>query len=177
MAKLKVYRTAIGFHDAYVAAPSKKAALEAWGTTKDLFARGAAEIVVDSKLTEAPLAEPGKVIKVLRELPAEEPVTAPARAKKATSGKAAAPEPKKPKPKPKPKPRPNRAALNAAEQALDDLATRQQSELAAIDEKVKQLQRERRDLVAAQEREVAKLDRKRGAAEAKYQAALSRWQA
>lgn len=29
--KLKVYRTPIGFHDAYVAAPSQKAALEAWG--------------------------------------------------------------------------------------------------------------------------------------------------
>jgi hypothetical protein len=30
MAKLKVFRTPIGFHDAYVAAPSKKAALAAW---------------------------------------------------------------------------------------------------------------------------------------------------
>ena len=29
MATLKVYRTPIGFHDAYVAAPSKKAALRA----------------------------------------------------------------------------------------------------------------------------------------------------
>lgn len=29
--KLKVYRTPIGFHDAYVAAPSQKAALKAWG--------------------------------------------------------------------------------------------------------------------------------------------------
>ena len=29
--RLKVFRTSIGFHDAYVAAPSRKAALEAWG--------------------------------------------------------------------------------------------------------------------------------------------------
>lgn len=33
-AKLRLYQTALGFHDAYVAAPSKKAALEAWGTKK-----------------------------------------------------------------------------------------------------------------------------------------------
>ena len=40
--KLKVFRTPIGFHDAYVAAPSQKAALQAWGTDTDLFARGVA---------------------------------------------------------------------------------------------------------------------------------------
>jgi hypothetical protein len=33
-AKLKVFRTPIGFHDAYVAAPSQKAALEAWEATR-----------------------------------------------------------------------------------------------------------------------------------------------
>ena len=43
--RLKVFRTAIGFHDAYVAAPSRKAALEAWGTDKDLFARGVARLL------------------------------------------------------------------------------------------------------------------------------------
>lgn len=30
--KLKVFCTPIGFHDAYVAAPSQKAALEVWDT-------------------------------------------------------------------------------------------------------------------------------------------------
>lgn len=43
--KLKVFRTSIGFHDAYVSAPSRKAALEAWGAGKDLFAIGSAELV------------------------------------------------------------------------------------------------------------------------------------
>jgi hypothetical protein len=42
--KLKVYRTPIGFHDAYVAAPSKKAALEASGSDANLFVRGIAEL-------------------------------------------------------------------------------------------------------------------------------------
>lgn len=35
--RLKVYRTPIGFHDTYVAAPSQKAALAAWGSGHDLF--------------------------------------------------------------------------------------------------------------------------------------------
>ena len=64
--KLKVFRTPTGFHDAYVAAPSRKAALEAWGADADLFARGVAEQVTDPKLTAAPLERPGEVIKLSR---------------------------------------------------------------------------------------------------------------
>lgn len=64
--KLKVYRTPIGFHDAYVAAPSQKAALEAWGSDANLFARGVAELVDDDALTKEPLAKPGMVIKRAR---------------------------------------------------------------------------------------------------------------
>lgn len=84
-AKLKVYRTPIGFHDAYVAAPSQKAALQAWGSDADLFARGVAEQVADPALMEEPLAHPGKVIRRLRgsaeeqlaALPAESPAPKP----------------------------------------------------------------------------------------------------
>ena len=61
--KLKVFRTAIGFHDAYVAAPSQKAALEAWGSDGNLFATGAAERVDDPALAREPLAQPGVVIR------------------------------------------------------------------------------------------------------------------
>ncbi len=60
--KLKVFRTPIGFHDAYVAAPSQKAALEAWGADGNLFAQGIAEQVTDPELMEEPLASPGKVL-------------------------------------------------------------------------------------------------------------------
>jgi hypothetical protein len=35
---LKAFRLPIGFHDAYAAAPSQKAAIEAWGSDKDVFA-------------------------------------------------------------------------------------------------------------------------------------------
>ena len=64
--KLKVFRTAIGFHDAYVAAPSRKAALEAWGADANIFAQGIAEQVTDPKLMEEPLSRPGEVIRKLR---------------------------------------------------------------------------------------------------------------
>lgn len=66
MPKLKVFRTTIGFHDAYVATPSRAAALRAWGAGTDLFAMGAAETVNDPELTAAPLAEPGRVIRLSR---------------------------------------------------------------------------------------------------------------
>ncbi len=58
--KLKVFRAAIGFDDAYVAAPSRKAALAAWGSDADLFARGMADEVTDPELTAAPLARAGQ---------------------------------------------------------------------------------------------------------------------
>ena len=64
--KLKVFRTPIGFHDAYVAAASQKAALEAWGADANIFAQGIAEEVTDPKLMEDPLARPGEVIRSVR---------------------------------------------------------------------------------------------------------------
>jgi hypothetical protein len=70
--KLKVYRTVAGFNDAYVAATSQKAALEAWGSVRDLFARGIAELVTDPALTAAPLASPGVVVKHSRGTTAEQ---------------------------------------------------------------------------------------------------------
>ena len=64
--KLKVFRTPTGFHDAYVAAPSQKAALKAWGSEHDLFARGIAEKVDDPELMREPLSQPGVVVRRLR---------------------------------------------------------------------------------------------------------------
>ena len=61
-----MFRTPIGFHDAYVAAPSMKAALAVWGSSTNLFSQGAAELVTDPKLTRAPLARPGEVVRVPR---------------------------------------------------------------------------------------------------------------
>ena len=41
--KLKTYETSLGFFDLAIAAPSMKAALEAWGADSNLFHQGAAK--------------------------------------------------------------------------------------------------------------------------------------
>jgi colicin import membrane protein len=61
--QLKVYRTHLGFYDLIVAAPSKKAALEAWGASPHLFAQGFAAETTEPKLVEAALKAPGVVLK------------------------------------------------------------------------------------------------------------------
>ena len=41
--KLKTYQTSLGFFDLVIAAPSMKAALEAWGADSNLFHQGRGE--------------------------------------------------------------------------------------------------------------------------------------
>lgn len=70
MAKLvkgmKVFRTKIGFDDYVVATSSKKAALEAWDVTRDLFANGEAEQTDDPKAIDVALTNPGKAVALPR---------------------------------------------------------------------------------------------------------------
>src|SRR5215470_3678961 len=62
--KLKIYRTSAGgFFELAVAAPSMKAAAEAWGADKDVFERGFAEQTDDPKVVEAAMAMPGVVLR------------------------------------------------------------------------------------------------------------------
>jgi hypothetical protein len=172
MPKLKVYRTPIGFHDAYVAAPSMKAALQAWGTTKNLFSRGAAELVTDAKLTKEPLARPGEVIKRARGSAAEHRKAAGSGGGAAGEGKTA------PKPKPaKRPPRPNRKPLEKAEQALDTARQRHERALADIDRRLDALQEKRHELAKEQESEIAGLEEELAERESAYRRALDKWEA
>jgi hypothetical protein len=64
MAKqLKVFRAHLGFYDTIVAAPSQKAALEAWGMHINVFADGTAAVTTDKDAVEAGTAHPGAVLK------------------------------------------------------------------------------------------------------------------
>lgn len=173
---LKVYRTAIGFHDAYVAAPSMKAALAAWGTDKDLFARKAAEVVTDPALTKAPLAHPGEVIRVVRGSAAEH-VKALGKIERAKVTQDAEPAPEKPaRPgKPKRPPKPTREFVKLAEEALKAADKRSRERLAELAAREKALADERRRL----EREIA-ADRQRHEARVRraedaYAAELEAW--
>lgn len=162
---LKVFRTPIGFHDAYVAAPTQKAALEAWGSERDLFARGIAERVDDPALTKAPLAHPGDVIRVLRQSPDEPPASRKRSPDRTTAEK---------KPR-KPRPRPSRATLDRAEAALETLKREQQEEREALASEEAALAKHRRALEAKQMRAIASLETKVERAEATYRRALDRW--
>jgi len=171
--KLKVFRTAIGFHDAYVAAPSQKAALEAWGAEANIFAQGIAEEVTDPKLMEEPLARPGEVIKRVRGTH-EEHVAA--LGKNAPRPKAKTKDADAPKAKSKPGPKPSRAELDAAEEALEKAGKKQRKALAKIDEQIQKLERERRDLQRKQEREHDKLEEEVDRARSAYQRAMRAWE-
>lgn len=146
--KLKVFRTPIGFHDAIVAAPSQKAALEAWGADSNLFAQGVAERVEEPELQQAALAQPGEVIRILRGSK-EEQVAALAKmpARKKSNARVESPSSRQAATAPKPKrpAKPSRAAVADAEEAIDALDKQQHRELAAIDQQITALQRERRD--------------------------------
>ena len=61
--KLKTYQTSLGFFDLAVAAPSMKAALEAWGADSNLFHQGAAKQSEDPDVIAATMAAPGVVLK------------------------------------------------------------------------------------------------------------------
>lgn len=163
---LKVYRTPIGFHDAYVAAPTQKAALEAWGTDRNLFARGDAEIVTDPKLTEEPLSKPGMVFKRARgsddaQFAALNEGEARPR-KTGTSGKRASP-------------RPDRTRLDAVEAELEAAAQKHRIEDRALEREFAALEKKRQAIKRRQAREIARLDKARDTQERAYQRGLDTW--
>jgi len=174
--KLKVYRTPIGFHDAYVAAPSQKAALAAWGSDANLFARGVAEEVTDPALTAEPLAQAGKVIKRLRGSVAEQFAALPPDAPKAdrSRSQSIAGSPRSPARKAR-APKPDRAPLTDAEQALAAAQGRQRDENKALAEREAELARERRALADRQEAESAELEAAVEQARAAYDRAMDAW--
>jgi len=55
--------TSLGFFDQAIAAPSMKAALEAWGSKSNLFHQGFAKETDDPAIVEATMAKPGLVLK------------------------------------------------------------------------------------------------------------------
>ena len=61
--KLKTYTTSAGFFDLAVAAPSMKAALEAWGSKSNLFQHGFAKASDDPKVVAVTMAHPGVVLR------------------------------------------------------------------------------------------------------------------
>ena len=61
--RLKTYQTSIGFFDLAIAAPSMKAAAQAWGSDTDVFKKGFAKETDDPKIVAATMAKPGVLLK------------------------------------------------------------------------------------------------------------------
>lgn len=184
MAKLKVFRTPIGFHDAYVAAPSKKAALAAWGAKADLFARGLAETVTDAELTHEPLSQPGHVIRVKRGTDVEHFRALPKATKRPSLPKVGAErspeksearEHKATKPAKTSRPRPSRALVERADAAIAVADGKYSKALKILEEQEQALRQERKRLTSDHEANVRRLNAARDDALRSYRKRIEAW--
>ena len=155
MPKLKVFCTTSGFHDSIVAAPSKPAALKAWGAKTDLFSMGAARLVTDPKIAKKALDRPGEVIRL----------------KRSGGGEVAA----APKRKAKASKPPSRSRLKAAEEKLAELQAKQDKELDAVEREIRALEKKRDQLAARHSKARSAAERKVEEARDEYEAALADW--
>jgi hypothetical protein len=174
--KLKVFRTPTGFHDAYVAASSQKAALEAWGADANLFTRGRAEEVTNPRLMAEPLKHPGEVIRVSRgdlkaQLKALGPRTKP-NARKAT---AAQRKPGTREKAPRRKSPPRRDRVDKAEAALDAARAQHAGERAVLEKQLHTLEGKLDALKTRQAKAIGTLEDRVAKAQADYRAALLAW--
>src|SRR6202161_3435448 len=183
--KLKTYETSLGFFDLAIAAPSMKAALEAWGADSNLFRQGAAQESTDPDVVAATMKKPGVVLKrpvgsggpfgEHAELPKDlgqderkKPVPKPAKAKKAPG-------------------QPDKVADRKAAQAYERERQRRERE-EAKEEAARQKERERRQHAGAKaQAELDKAEREHAeragairdeaeALEKKSQAEETRWE-
>jgi len=169
--KLKVFRTPIGFHDAYVAAPSMKAALEAWGSATNLFAAGAAEVVTDPELMREPLARPGEVIRKARGTDAEH-VRALGKSEKKDRP---TPDPSRSREGRKKTPRPSSARVEKAEAAVEDAEARHRAALDGLRAEEQAIEQRRQKLEQERRAERERLDRALDTAREHYRKALAEW--
>lgn len=158
--KLKTYQTSLGFYDQAVAAPSMKAALEAWGASSNLFHQGVAKETDDPDIVAATMASPGVVLR--RPVGSDGPFTESAELPTDLADGEA-----KPKRKPKPSKRPSKTAKTPPRK-IDDRQAREAA--AAFEKEERRREAERRKEEAARAKERARRDK----AVASAQAALDK---
>lgn len=166
--KLKTYQTSLGFYDEAVAAPSMKAALQAWGASSNLFHQGAAKETDDPDVVAATLAKPGVVLRrpVGSNGPFTESAELPtdlAEGERRTKSRTKATRKAKSKSKPRSKQRPAKSARKPSRE-IDDQAARKAA--AAFEKEERRREAQRRKEEAARARERARRDKAVAAAEA-----------
>jgi hypothetical protein len=135
MPKLKTFTTEQGFFELAVAAPSRAAALRAWGMKHDLFAQGFARQTGDRAVITATMAKPGTVLR--RPLGAKTVFGVEAELPKVPLGKARMPQ----KPRQKAK-----AEREKAAKALAELDQSYRRRLAALHEELHGVQNQIREV-------------------------------
>jgi len=156
MPKLKVFCATSGFDNSVVAAPSRPAALKAWGAKTDLFSMGVARQVTDPKIVKKALARPGEVIRLGRSGGGE--AEAPKRSAKKKTAR-----------------RPSRAKLAAAEERLEKLEQRQAKERDAIKRELAAFERKRDQLEKRHAKARSAAEDRLEQSRADNEAALERW--
>ena len=194
--KLKTYVTSAGFFDLAVAAPSMKAALEAWGSKSNLFHHGFATQSEDPKVVVATMAKPGVVLR--RPVGSHGPFSEHAALPKDLPVTLAKAEPKPAKHAPKPLAK----ARKPPREPADDKAEREAARRAALafekEEKRRESERRKEEVARAKERErreraiaaaeaaldearreheerVAEIEKERAAVDRKSEAEDARW--
>ncbi|WP_038931754.1 hypothetical protein [Bradyrhizobium japonicum] len=168
--KLKTYQTSLGFYDQAVAAPSMKAALEAWGASSNLFHQGAAKETDDPDIVAATMASPGVVLR--RPVGSDGPFTESAKLPTDLADSEAKRKPRpnsKPESKSKSKQRPAEGATKQLRK-IDDQDARKAA--AAFEKEERRRDAARRKEEAAIARERAKERARRDKAVATAQATL-----
>jgi colicin import membrane protein len=182
--KLKTYQTSSGFFDLAVAAPSMKAAAEAWGSRTNVFTQGFAKETRDPAIVAATLAKPGVVLR--RPVGSNGPFTEHAKLPKDLPGEKVKARPSKPQKQPPTRQTDGkgaRAASLAFEREQKRRETKRRKEEAAQEKKRKR----REQLIAKAERaleqakrehetKLQKIEKDRAALDRRSQAEEARWE-
>jgi hypothetical protein len=143
---LKTFQAHLGFYDTVVAAPSRAAALKAWGSRQNLFRDGQAKETKDPQAVAAATAKPGVVLRrpvgsngPFSENPDLPKVSAQPKLKLVHSAKTEAAPKKKAAPE---RPPPDRRPIERAEKALAKLREDERRALAEMDARKAALDKE-----------------------------------
>ncbi len=184
--KLQTYTTSAGFFDLAIAAPSMKAALEAWGARSNLFQHGFARLSDDPQIVAATMARPGVVLRrpVGTQAPFSEHAELPSNLP-VGNAKAKRDKPAKKKRAPASRPADEKAARQAAFEFEEEQRRRERE--AAKDEAARDRERKLRDhAVASAQAAIADaerghkakmrdLEKARTALDKKVEAERARW--
>lgn len=148
--KLKTYQTSLGFYDQAVAAPSMKAALDAWGAKSNLFHQGIAKETDDADIVAATMAAPGVVLR--RPVGSDGPFTEHAELPTDLAEDEDKPGSRsKAKARPKSKPK-KRSAKTATKSEIDDQDARRAAAAFAKEEQRRESARRKEEAARARER-------------------------